>query len=100
MNDEKKLQKAMENFTKEVNKIFIGKTPKYTGAMDEIYNVDIYIFRHPGMGNSKQIIIGNKISIMMATTSYLETLLRQDVCTEKELKETVEMAIKAANGKL
>lgn len=29
---------------------------------EEIYNVDIHIWRKPGMGNSLQTIVGNKIS--------------------------------------
>lgn len=102
MNKEKeeKIVKAMEKFTKEVDKVFVGETPKIKGLMNDVYDCDIYIFRHPGMGNSKQIIMGNEISIMTATASYLETLLRQGICTEKQLKETIKMSIKAANGKL
>ena len=37
---------------------------------DELYEVDIHIWRKPGMGNSIQTISGNKISIMTATSSY------------------------------
>ena len=44
---------------------------------DDIYNVDIHIWRKPGMGNSLQTIVGNKISIMTATASYLNTLISQ-----------------------
>ena len=40
-------------FRKEVNEVFVGITPKLEGIMDEMYDCDIYIFRHPGMGNSK-----------------------------------------------
>ena len=56
---------------------------------DEMYNVDIHIWRKPGSGNSLQTIVGNKISIMTATASYLTTLLRKEVCTEKELDELI-----------
>ena len=56
---------------------------------DDIYNVDIRIWRKPGMGNSLQTIVGNKISIMTATASYLNTLLQKEVCTEKELDELI-----------
>lgn len=58
---------------------------------DEMYNVDIHIWRKPGMGNSIQAISGNKISIMTATASYLNTLLLKKVCTEKELDELINM---------
>ena len=58
---------------------------------DELYEVDIHIWRKPGMGNSIQTITGNKISIMTATSSYLDTLIRQKVLTEKELDEMIKL---------
>ena len=58
---------------------------------DKAYNVDIHIWRKPGMGNSIQTITGNKISIMTATSSYLDTLIRQKVLTEKELDEMIKL---------
>ena len=58
---------------------------------DSIYNVDIHIWRKPGMGNSIQTITGNKISIMTATSSYLDTLIRQKILTEKELDEMIKL---------
>ena len=58
---------------------------------DDIYNVDIHIWRKPGMGNSLQTIVGNKISIMTATISYLDTLIRQEVLTEKEFDEMIKL---------
>ena len=58
---------------------------------DEIYDVDIHIWRHPGMGNSLQTISGNKVSIMTATASYLNTLLLKKVITTKELDDLVKI---------
>ena len=58
---------------------------------DDIYNVDIHIWRKPGMGNSIQTISGNKISIMIATSSYLNTLIKQKVLTEKEFDEMIKL---------
>ena len=58
---------------------------------DNAYNVDIHIWRKPGMGNSIQTISGNKISIMTATSSYLDTLIRQKVLTEKEFDEMIKL---------
>ena len=58
---------------------------------DNMYNVDIHIWRKPGMGNSIQTISGNKISIMTATSSYLDTLIRQKVLTEKEFDEMIKL---------
>ena len=58
---------------------------------DDLYNVDIHIWRKPGMGNSIQTITGNKISIMTATTSYLDTLIRQKVLTFDDLDEMIKL---------
>lgn len=58
---------------------------------DDLYNVDIHIWRKPGMGNSIQTIIGNKISIMTATTSYLNTLINEKVLTFDELDYMIEL---------
>ena len=58
---------------------------------DEMYNVDIHIWRKPGMGNSIQTISGNKISIMTATSSYLETLIREDILTFDELDKMIKL---------
>jgi hypothetical protein len=60
---------------------------------DEIYNVDIHIWRKPGMGNSLQTIVGNKISIMTATSSYLNTLLLKGVLSVDELKSMIDLVI-------
>ena len=58
---------------------------------DNIYNVDIHIWRKPGMGNSIQTISGNKISIMTATTSYLDTLIRKEVLTFDDIDEMIKL---------
>lgn len=97
MNQEK-IMDIINRFSKEIDEVFIGKTPKITGEMDELYDCDIYIFRHPGMGNSKQVISGNPIGIYTATASYLETLLKQGLVDEKMLREIVELSIRGAKG--
>lgn len=95
-----KVAAAMNEFAKKIDKIYPGVTPKIKGPMDEEYDCDIYIYRHPGMGNSKQIITGNPVSIFTATASYMETLLRQGIMEENQLRDLVEMAIKASKGEL
>lgn len=67
---------------------------------DEMYNVDIHIWRKTGMGNSLQTVAGNKLSIYTATASYLQTLLDKEVITTGELKCLVNLAIKGHKGKL
>lgn len=58
---------------------------------DELYNVDIHIWRKPGMGNSLQTIVGNKVSIMTATTSYLDTLISKKVLTFDDIDEMIKL---------
>lgn len=96
--DQEKIMDIINRFSKEIDEVFIGKTPKITGEMDQMYDCDIYIFRHPGMGNSKQIITGNPVSIYTATASYLETLMIQGFLDENMLRELVELSIKGAKG--
>lgn len=66
---------------------------------DEMYNVDIHIWRKTGMGNSIQTIVGNTPSIFAATASYLETLVRKEVLTMEMLEEMMEMVKDALQNK-
>ena len=95
-----RMMAALDQFRDIVDEIYPGVTPKIEGPMDDEYDCDIYIFRHPGMGNSKQIISGNPVSIYTATASYLETLLRQGIFEESMIRDMVEMSIKASKGEL
>ena len=82
----KNLDDLLKDFEKEAEQTVSSNRPLWEDSgVDDIYNVDIHIWRKPGMGNSLQSIAGNKISIMIATSSYLETLIRKGVITEKEL---------------
>ena len=56
---------------------------------DKTYDVDIRVYRKPGMGNSVQTIIGNKISIYVGVASLLETLVDKKVFTIEELKKNI-----------
>ena len=100
MTIEEKIYKELVKFREKVDKIFIGETPKIKGPMNDMYECDIYIYRHPGMGNSKQIISGNKVSIGTVTASYLEQLMKQGIFDEKEIKQIVKMSMDAVKGKL
>lgn len=94
MVDKERLNEIMSDFTNKIDEVFIGQTSKIEGDMNDLYDCDIYIFRHPGMGNSKQIISGNKISIMTATSSYLDTLVRQQIITVEELEDMFSLILK------
>lgn len=90
----KKLDDVIKKFEKEAKEAVSAYRGEYEGqAIDDIYNVDIHIWRNKGMGNSLQTIVGNKISIMTATTSYLGMLVRKKVISKEELKFMVENAI-------
>ena len=82
----KNLDDLLKDFEKEAEQAVSSNRPLWEDSgVDDIYNVDIHIWRKPGMGNSLQTIAGNKISIMTATSSYLETLIRKNIITEEEL---------------
>ena len=82
----KKLDDLLKDFEKKADKAVSSNRPLWEGNdQDDFYSVDIHIWRKPGMGNSLQTIAGNKISIMTATASYIQTLLTKNVLTEKEL---------------
>ena len=82
----KNLDDLLKDFEKEAEQAVSSNRPLWEGGKDdEIFNVDIHVWRKPGMGNTLQTIAGNKISIMTATASYLETLIRKNIITEEEL---------------
>lgn len=89
----KNLDDLLKEF-EEKAKNYTSKNKKYYDkSTDELYDVDIHIWRHPGMGNSLQTIAGNKVSIMTATASYLETLVRKNVMSTIELKEMIDLIL-------
>ena len=92
---------SIDDLIKEFEEKAKNAQPKYKYAKDkdEIYDVDIHIWRHKGMGNSLQTIVGNKISIMTATASYLTTLLHKNVMSEQELDDMIDM-IKSTYGEV
>ena len=87
-----KLDDVLKEFEEKANNAVSSnrKLWKDTKA-DDIYNVDIHIWRKTGMGNSIQTITGNKISIMTATASYLDTLISKKVLTFDELDEMIKL---------
>ena len=87
-----KLDDVLKEFEEKANNAVSSnkKLWKDTEA-DSAYNVDIHIWRKTGMGNSIQTIVGNKISIMTATASYLDTLISKKVLTFDELDYMIEL---------
>lgn len=92
VNMSKKLDDVLKEFEKKANKAVSSYRPLWENNIeDEIYNVDIHIWRKTGMGNSLQTIAGNKISIFTATASYLRTLIDKNVLTIEELQEMIDL---------
>ena len=88
----KNLDDLLKDFEKEAEQAVSSNRPLWEGSKDDdIYNVDIHIWRKPGMGNTLQTIAGNRISIMTATCSFLTTLCLKDIATLDELKEMIEL---------
>lgn len=86
------LDDVLKEFEEKANNAVSSNRKLWTDTeADNIYNVDIHIWRKPGMGNSIQTVSGNKISIMTATTSYLNTLISEKVLTEKEFDEMIKL---------
>lgn len=87
-----KLDDVLKEFEEKANNAVSSNKKLWTDtAADNAYNVDIHIWRKTGMGNSIQTIVGNKISIMTATASYLTTLLNKNVMSEQELDDMIDM---------
>lgn len=86
----KKLDDLLKDFEKKSEQAVSSNRPLWEGTSDDdLYSVDIHIWRKPGMGNSLQTIAGNTISIMTATSSYLNTLLNKDIITVEQLDSMV-----------
>ena len=86
------LDDVLKEFEEKANNAVSSNKKLWTDTdVDNMYNVDIHIWRKPGMGNSIQTIVGNKISIMTATTSYLNTLINEKVLTFDELDEMIKL---------
>lgn len=67
---------------------FYEKHPDF----DNMYVVDIHVWRQPGMGNSLQTITGSNVSVLTAVASLMETLMRETDITKEQLQDALDMA--------
>ena len=68
---------------------------------DKDYEVDIHIWRTKRMPNSKAIIkTKNTLSVITATTSYIENLLRLGIVNEDILQNMISLAKKSISEEL
>jgi hypothetical protein len=58
---------------------------------DDIYDVDIHIFRHKGMDSSIQVMSGNALSLMTAMASGISSLVLEGVIERSQLSEIFKM---------
>lgn len=87
-----KVTKPKDNqllFEDDVFKVFDIEVKSKTGLIDSEYN-DFYesfilFYRFKGMEASKQMYMGNKISILTSLTSMLERLMNKKVITREDL---------------
>ena len=82
-----------ENFVK-----FKLDVSSKTGLNDSYYN-NLYEglilgYRLPNMDASKQMFMESKLSMMTLYASMTENLLRNDIFTEKEIKDILRIVIK------
>lgn len=78
--------------TEAINKMHDKMMKSKNKAMKsfEDYEVMIQAWREPGMENSKQIIMGDKISIATVLCSLMENMILNDVFTIDELYALVD----------
>lgn len=85
------MDEVFKDFQKRAEKAISPTRKHWKGTEeDDLYAVDIHIYRKPGMGNSIQTILGNKLSIMTATSSYLQTLVDKGVCSLDEIDTMID----------
>lgn len=95
-----KVDDLLKEFEERSKNAVSSTRPLWDGTdLDEDYDVDIHIWRHPGMGNSMQTVVGNTISIVTATFSFLNTLLSKEVITPNTLQQMVSEVIKMNKNK-
>ena len=90
MSKKVKLDDLVSEF-EERSKDAVSSNRKYWEGTDsdDVYNVDIHVWRTTGMGNSLQTVVGNKLSIMTAIASLLTTLVNKEVLTEDDIDTIV-----------
>lgn len=97
----KSIESLLSEFEEKSKDAVSDNRPIWEGTdEDDMYAVDIHVWRKPGMGNSLQTIAGNDLSIMTALTSLFQTLMDKEILDEKTLLEMVMMAGKGHRGEI
>lgn len=70
-----------------------SKTGLSKSVLNEIYEGLILGYRTVGMDASKQLFLGDKLSIMTLFSSMIENMLTYKILTEKELKQMINLVL-------
>lgn len=71
---------------------------KETEDFNKLYKGFILLARQPGMQNSIQLFAGNDATMVTLVASALESLLCNDILTDKQFKHITKMILKNAKG--
>ena len=76
-----------------------SKTGLSKSVLNEIYEGLILGYRTVGMDASKQVFVGDKLSLMTLFSSMIENMLTYKILTEKELQEQIKLILKEMKRK-
>lgn len=68
-----------------------SKTGLNNSEYDKDYEAMILAFRQPGMDASKQLFLGNAVSLYTIVASILENLVRQKIFSEELIQDMIRM---------
>lgn len=70
-----------------------SKTGLSKSVLNEIYEGLILAYRTVGMDASKQVFVGDKLSLMTLFSSMIENMLTYRILTEKELQQMINLVL-------
>ena len=70
-----------------------SKTGLSKSVLNEIYEGLILGYRTVGMEASKQVFVGDKLSLMTLFSSMMENMLTYKILTEKELYQMINLVL-------
>lgn len=76
-----------------------SKTGLSKSVLNQIYEGLILGYRTVDMEASKQMFVGDKLSLMTLFSSMLENMLTYKILTEKELQQTIKLVLEEMKRK-
>lgn len=68
-----------------------SKTGLNETEYDDMYNAMVFGYRQPGMDASKQLFMGDRVSVLTLLSSMMENLMRYKVIDSEDLKEMIKL---------